>query len=77
MTPDEKVRPVSQPLSALERASAADRRWFEAHPGATERLRPALVGEFDVGGVVGVFPGGAWVRVLQLAPGVRVRELLP
>lgn len=46
-------------------ASEYDRRWFEAHPGETQYIRRPRPGE----------PFGAdYVRVTQIAPGVRMRE---
>lgn len=69
-------RRPAQAGPGVERASKRDRAWFDAHPGAQERLRPAIDGEFDFAGVTAFLPSGAWVRVVQLAPGCRLRELL-
>jgi hypothetical protein len=68
-------RPVTE-RSAVERASDSDRLWFERHPGSRVRLRPMIAGEFDVSGIPADLPADGWVRVRQLAPGVRVREPL-
>lgn len=46
-------------------ASAADAAYFVAHPAENERVRLAVPGELGA--------TAAWIRVVQLAPGVRVR----
>jgi hypothetical protein len=58
---------------ALERAVASDRDFFEQHPGAVERERDFVPGESPFP----FTPKGhrAVVRVTQLAPGFRTREI--
>jgi hypothetical protein len=58
---------------ALERAVASDRDFFEQHPGAVERERDFVPGESPFP----FTPKGyrARVRVTQLAPGFRTREI--
>ena len=54
----------------IEQATGGDRRWFEEHPGATFRERPAVAGEFWP-----VFDSHSvlYVIVIQVAPGWRLR----
>lgn len=64
---------------AAEASSEADRRWFEAHPTATQYWRAPEVYDIDVmrRAVPCPLPEGKWVgkvRVKQLRPGVRVRS---
>ena len=56
---------------AADRASESDRRFFEANPNRTYRVRPAHDGEMPEMEA----PGSGWIciAVRQLAPGVRVR----
>lgn len=58
-------RPVECDPAAQDRASQADRRWFEDHPGCTRRIRPALPGEF---------PGNPLVEVRRLDADTRLRR---
>lgn len=52
------------PIADIE-ASEYDRVWFENHPGETEYIRRSFPGEpFDT----------HFVRVVQIAPGLRVRH---
>jgi hypothetical protein len=52
---------------ATDAASEADRQWFEAHPEAEYRTRPAMRGEMpDV-------DEGDSICVIQIEPGFRVR----
>ena len=72
------IRIAGGPSFQLDRhpviwASEADREWFKQHPGESIRLRARITGEF--------FPADGrvpaerlWVRVIQVKPGVRVRE---
>jgi hypothetical protein len=58
---------------ALEKAVASDRDFFEQHPGTVERERDFVPGESPFP----FAPEGhkARVRVTQLAPGFRTREI--
>ena len=58
--------------AAVDDPSEDDRRWFEAHHGATYRVRPPFPGEETLGDAP---PGWhvAAVHVWQLGPGVRIR----
>lgn len=54
-------------------ASELDRQWFLDNPGVDVRCRPALSGEL-ASGVLPPAPGAeCWVKVVQLAPGLRTR----
>ena len=58
----------------VDRATDGDRRWFERHPRATERVRPvtwAEAAEMEMS--LGWRPVGN-VHVRQLRPGVRTRH---
>jgi len=65
-------------VTAPEQAKDYDRFWFERHEG-DRRVRPYLPGEFKPwdgeDSVPEDFTG--WVEVTQVAPGERVRRLLP
>lgn len=52
-------------LAAIDAASEGDRIYFEQHPDERERVRLAVPGE--MGSSV------AWVQVVQVARGIRVR----
>jgi hypothetical protein len=52
--------------------SLRDREWFEAHPGVTRYLRPAVPGEWPAG----IDRGFDAVLVTLLAEDVRAREPL-
>ena len=56
--------------AAIDKISGEDRLWFEAHPGAEFRTRPAAPGEFwpvlDSATVL-------YVIVTQVRPGYRLR----
>ena len=56
-------------VGAIERASEHDRLWFEKHPGATERTRPLIPGEFPE-----AKDEAGWADVLCVRPGVRARR---
>ena len=58
--------------SAAVRATVADRAYFTAHPAATVLVRRPVRGEFPTLDL----PPGTMVRVRQLGPGLRQRELL-
>jgi hypothetical protein len=58
--------------SAVVRATVADRAYFSAHPAACELVRRPVRGEFSELEP----PPGSLVRVCQLGPGLRTRELL-
>ena len=55
-------------LKGAEAASEDDRIWFEQHPGAKERIRPAYPHEIALSG-----GASTKVRVVQIQPGVRAR----
>ena len=57
--------------AAMDRASEADRIWFEQHPRRQHRVRPYVPGELPVHGIAG---DGRWcVAVRNVRPGMRVR----
>jgi hypothetical protein len=67
--------------SAVEAASESDRRWFERHPGETERWRPAGLGDGPRPGEPLLVTGRRWdgpqqmiTCVHQIKPDVRVRR---
>jgi hypothetical protein len=68
------------PLANVDRAdvTSADREYFEWNPESTEYERDALPVELEQAQVTLGYkpPRSGWVRVQQLAPGVRVRELV-
>jgi hypothetical protein len=43
----ETMQTATNPQRSLDRAIAADRKWFELHPNATVRFRPQAEGEFS------------------------------
>jgi hypothetical protein len=55
---------------ATDTASEDDRVWFEQHPEAEYRMRPALCGEMPD------LREGDSICVIQVEPGVRVRYAL-
>lgn len=61
---------------ALVAAMAADRAWFAAHPHARAYLRPVIIGEFTFDELSLFTARGAFVRVTQIEPGLRTRELV-
>jgi hypothetical protein len=69
-----RALPQDTPIDpvATEAASERDRLYFEAHPDEDEYLRDYIPDEFvvDYGGS----PIPDLVRVVQLEPGVRVRQ---
>ena len=70
LTPDAVVETDHE---AVREASEMDRQWFEANPGATERIRHVIEGEFGGGERS---QGTTHVRVTQIEPGARFRERL-
>lgn len=57
--------------AAMDRASEADREFFEQHPGREYHVRPFVPGELPVHGVHG---DGRWlIAVRNVATGLRVR----
>ncbi len=56
----------------MDQVSEQDRLYFEAHPKASQYVRPAVQGEFGEN----IVPRGAVVTVFQVAPGVRIRRVL-
>src|SRR5262245_30876324 len=67
--------------SAVEAASESDRRWFERHPGETERWRPAGLGDGPRPGEPLLVTGRRWdgpqqmiTCIHQIKPDVRVRR---
>jgi len=63
----DNVYPFTNP-DAEDFASEQDRKWFEAHPKEHQLIRPAYDGEMGGAAVM--------IRVTQIAPGIRSRELL-
>jgi hypothetical protein len=67
--------PVELDPAAVERVTADDREWFRARPLARVRERPFVPGE----GMIAkrLWPPGyePWVRVEQIEPGYRTREV--
>lgn len=64
---------VPEPWSTIiDARCAADAFYFETHPEITEFRRPADPGEFWPAQA----PDGALVRVVQLWPGARVRQVV-
>lgn len=60
--------------AVLDAVSEDDRRWFEVNPHAEFRIRPYIAGENpDPGPVPAGY--GLWVRVTQVIPGVRFRQM--
>lgn len=63
------IQPPPEITATIDRVSAEDRDWFEAHPGEEYRMRPAVPGEF--------WPSdAAWIThvvVRQVLPGFRLR----
>lgn len=55
----------------IEAVGQRDRKYFEENPTATSYTRLYVPGEFYP-----YHPKGDWVRVHQIKPGVRLRELL-
>ncbi len=61
------VQPLPEPSSAIvEAVTAQDRVYFEQHPGALS---------YVPGELPGTCPPGTLVRVIQIMPGVRVRQV--
>jgi hypothetical protein len=84
--PDMVIEAGSPGTDAMEKAAALDRAWFQAYPGISEYLRPAIPNEFQpiesdeaVWGRVPPpdVPEGyvllRVIRVAQLEPGARTR----
>jgi hypothetical protein len=70
---------LSDRAVSVDRANvtSADREYFERNPESTEYERDALPSELEQAqSSLGFTPRGGRVLVRQLAPGVRVRELL-
>ena len=63
----------------IDATMAADRDWFESHPGATERRRPLTWAERETLKAPSPVPEGAtWrgnVVVYQVRPGIRLRSM--
>ncbi len=65
------VQPLPEPAgSIVEAVTDRDRVYFERHPGALSYVRPYVPGELP-----GTCPPGTLVRVIQIMPGVRVRQV--
>ena len=64
------VTPPQEIATAIDRISADDRDWFELHPGAEDRIRPAAAHEFWP-----TFDSACvkYVIVRQVWPGFRLR----
>jgi hypothetical protein len=77
--PEHTINVIPDGLVVVDRAdvTAADREYFEQNPDSTEYERDALPVELEQSrSSLGVQPRSGRVRVRQLAPSVRVRELL-
>jgi hypothetical protein len=64
------------PAARSHETSAADREWFANHPGATVHTRPTTWAErahLAASGVPDEMVTRMVVRVIQVAPGVRLR----
>ena len=69
MSPADQVADIDE--AAMDRASEADREWFERHPGREYHVRPFVPGELPVHGIPG---DGRWIiAVRSVRPGMRVR----
>jgi hypothetical protein len=73
MTKSKQQRIHAEALNpaATDAASEDDRRWFEAHPDESERIRQPFPGEVD-----GLEIVCTAVRVVQIVPGCRARMLI-
>ncbi|MFC8517494.1 hypothetical protein [Streptomyces sp. NPDC057257] len=58
-----------EPTTPEQRATAADRAWFEHHPQATDYRRPTVPGEFGPG----LYFDGGRTHVTRLLAGVTYR----
>jgi hypothetical protein len=77
--PGHTITAIAGGPAVVDRADVtlADREYFERNPESTEYERDALPVELEQAQVrLGYKPRSGWVRVRQLAPGVRVRDLL-
>ena len=63
--------------AAIDAASETDRRWFLAHPGTGWRIRLPITHEacFPYGRCLP--ERGYLIRCVELAPGARLREVIP
>lgn len=57
-------------LTSSEIDAAADRRWFDQHPGTNQRVRPCTESEIAAGA-----PPSAEVYVFRLSCGAQVRAI--
>jgi hypothetical protein len=65
------LTPPAGVADSVDRITGEDRRWFEDHPNATSRTRPAAPGEFWP-----VFDSASVLHVIvtQVRPGFRLRS---
>ncbi|HEX3860458.1 MAG TPA: hypothetical protein VHY35_02045 [Stellaceae bacterium] len=65
-----RFRLTAAEADAAAKASDDDSQWFAAHPREMIRVRPARPHELP-----GINAGaGIWVKVQQIAPGIRIRK---
>ena len=63
--------------AAIDTASEADRRWFLAHPGTGWYIRLSITHE-ACPAFCGCLPERSYlIRCVELAPGARVRVVIP
>ena len=63
--------------AAIDAASEADRRWFLAHPGTGWYIRLPVAHEICTPFGRCVPEGGYLIRCVELAPGARLRLMIP
>lgn len=63
--------------AAIDAASETDRRWFLAHPGTGWRIRLPIAHEACLPYGRCLPATGWYVRCVELAPGVRARQVIP
>jgi hypothetical protein len=63
--------------AAMDTASEADRGWFLAHPGAGSYIRLPIAHEACLPYGRCLPERGYLIRCVELAPGARLREVIP
>lgn len=63
--------------AAIDAASEADRRWFLAHPGTGWYVRLPIAHEACLPYGRCLPERGYLIRCIELAPGARVRQVMP
>jgi hypothetical protein len=63
--------------AAIDAASETDRRWFLAHPGTGWRIRLPITHEACLPYGRCLPERGYLIRCVELAPGARLREVIP